>query len=203
MKYAAFVLLVALTGCANQPPGGDPAQAIAKAGETAIAQSLEPSGAQVRELLAYFAAVTRLPALEQKSELVQAAQAYGRDGTAYARVKLGGLHALPLAGLRDDARALNLLEPLARTQPSTAAPRDRALADLALLLHTQVTERQRSQREDREARLRLQREEKEERQHLLREEARKQDALRERLDALKAIERSIMQREERLQPPVK
>ena len=208
MRGAAFLLaLLALTGCAGLPPGNAPsqpdvsAQAGAGASENrgAAAQPAEGANAQAHELLAYFSRVARLSAGEQKGELVQAAQAFGRDASPYARVKLGGLHALPLAGLRDDARAMALLEPLAKAPAQGIAPRDDALADIAYLLYAQAAERQRQQREDREERRRLQSNERGERQRLLREEARKQDALRERLEALKAIERSIIEREERSQ----
>ena len=193
----AVSAVLALAGCSGLPHGGEPAQATAPAAAqvdatvAALAKDRGNSGAnaQVLDLLAYFSRVARLPAAEQRSELVQAAQAFGREGTPYARVRLGGLHALPVAGLRDDARALTLLEPLAKAPTGgDAAQGERAAADLAFFLYGQVAERQR-----------LQREERDERQRMLREETRKQDALRERLEALKAIERSIMQREERSQ----
>ena len=75
--------------------------------------------------------------------------------------------------MRDDARALALLEPLV-TGPVVAAA-DRPLADLASLLHAQVAERQRMEKA----------------------ELKKQDVLREQIEAMQSIERSIMQREDR------
>jgi len=198
-SFSSVLACVALAACATVPATSDEsAQASVNAGGVAVPKQAAPpiknADAQVRELLGFFQSVSRLPAADQRAELVRTAQLFGREGTPYARVRLGGLHALPIAGLRDDARALALLEPLARAQPPEGA-----LAGLASLLHGQVAERMRQLREDREARARLQKEEKEERQQLMREEARKQESLRERLEALKAIERSIMQREERSQ----
>ncbi|MEO8203223.1 MAG: hypothetical protein ABI630_05125 [Betaproteobacteria bacterium] len=131
-----------------------------------------PADKRAGELVSYFAAVARAGAGEQKRELSQSAAAFGRAATPYARLKLGGLYAQPGAGLRDDARALALLEPLAaNASPGT----DRPLADLASLLHAQVAERQRTEKA----------------------ESRKQEALREQIEAMKSIDRSILRREER------
>lgn len=125
------------------------------------------------ELVAYLAGVARAGAPVQKRELALSVAAFGRSPTPYARLKLGGLYAQPVTGLRDDARALALLEPLATT--NAPAPPGRPIADLATLLYTQVAERLR----------------------LAKDDAKKQDELRERIEAMKSIERSIMQREER------
>jgi hypothetical protein len=120
-------------------------------------------------LVAYFASVAKAAPATQKKELAQTAAAFGRTPTSYARLRLGGLYAQPAPVLRDDARALALLEPLATTAS------ERPVADLASLLYAQVAERQR----------------------LARDDAKKQDELRERIEAMRSIERSIMQREER------
>jgi hypothetical protein len=125
-------------------------------------------------LIAYFASVGKASALAQRKELAQSAAAFGRTQTAYSRLRLGGLYAQPTPVLRDDARALALLEPLALTNNGVAAP-ERPVADLAALLYAQVAERQR----------------------LARDEARKQEDLRERIEAMRSVERSIMDREER------
>jgi hypothetical protein len=125
------------------------------------------------ELISYLASVARASAPAQKKELASATAAFGRASTAQSRLKLGGLYAQPVPGLRDDARALALLEPLATA--TTAAPSERPVVDLAALLYAQVAERQRLSKDD----------------------AKKQDDLRERIEAMKSIERSIIQREER------
>jgi hypothetical protein len=131
----------------------------------------------------YFAAVARMAPAEQRKALAQAAEAWKAGPTPYARAKLGGLYAQPAAALRDDARALSLLEPLAAgAKRDPAAGPDASFADLASLLFVQVAERQRAAREEAK------------RQDVLRES---NDSMKERLEAMKAIERSIQQREER------
>jgi hypothetical protein len=131
-----------------------------------------PEG-RTNELISYLAYVARASAPVQKKELASATAAFGRASTFHTRLRLGGLYAQPVPGLRDDARALALLEPLATT--TAANPAERPVVDLAALLYAQVAERLRLSKDD----------------------AKKQDDLRERIEAMKSIERSIMQREER------
>lgn len=154
----ALPLLLA-AGCAGLPVAG-------------------PDAASAAELLDYLAATVRLPAAAQKRELAQAALDYKTEASPLARVRLGGLHAQPAAALRDDARALALLEPSTRVAPEAA--RD-AVQRLGALLHAQVAERVRAMRED----------------------ARRHDLLRQQLEALKAVERSIAEREERMRQRVR
>lgn len=162
---AGGVIAVALLcSCATAPEpaatGGATAPQLEAASET-----------RTGELIAYFTSVAKAAPPTQKKELAQSAAAFGRSPTPYARLRLGGLYAQPAPVLRDDARALALLEPLAM---ANAQP-ERPIADLASLLYAQVAERQR----------------------LARDDARKQEDLRERIEAMRSIERSIMQREER------
>ena len=125
------------------------------------------------ELVTYFAVIAKSGSPAQKKELAHSAASFGRNPTPYARLKLGGLYAMPAPGLRDDARALTLLEPLATGNGVAAS--ERPVADLALLIYAQVAERQR----------------------LAKDEAKKQDELREQIEAMRSIERSILDREER------
>ncbi len=159
---ACAMASVLVAACASVP---DPAAGVATPPQ--FVPDLRTS-----ELVAYFASVAKAGAPAQKKELAHSAAAFGRFPTPYARLRLGGLYAQPTPVLRDDARAMALLEPLAA---NGSAPAGRPVADLALLLYTQVAERQR----------------------LAKDDARKQDDLRERIEAMKAIERSIMQREDR------
>lgn len=131
---------------------------------------------QPEALVGYFAAVAKMAPAGQKQALAQAAAALGSDPTPLARVRLGGLHAQPAPALRDDARALSLLDP--RALPEAGA----GLADLAALLYAQVAERQRQSREEAK------------KFEALRE---RNESMKERMEAIKAIERSIQQREER------
>jgi hypothetical protein len=158
------VAAVLASGCAAERQPSAPSAALPPPSAAAV---------DTRELVAYFAAVGRAGAPAQKRELAQSAAAFGRTRTPYSRLRLGGLYAQPAPVLRDDARALALLEPLALTH-GIAAPQ-RPVADLAALLYAQVAERQR----------------------LAKGEAKKQEDLRERIEAMRSIERSIMDREDR------
>ena len=174
MTLRSMLLVLAalpLAGCATAPQVAS--QAIEPPREFPAEARREPAAdARASELVGYFAAIARAGVGEQKRELAQSAVAFARGATPHARLKLGGLYAQPVAALRDDARALSLLEPLAANgAPAT----DRPLADLAALLYTQVAERQRMEKA----------------------EARKQEALREQIEAMKSIERSILRRAER------
>jgi hypothetical protein len=160
LRIGAWAIAAALAGGCATERQPSPAPAPAAVPDT-------------RELVAYFAAVGRASPLAQKKELAQSAAVFGRSQTPYSRLRLGGLYAQPAPVLRDDARALALLEPLALS--NRIAPPERPVADLAALLYAQVAERQR----------------------LAKDESKKQEELRERLDAMRSIERSIMDREER------
>ncbi|HSD44549.1 MAG TPA: hypothetical protein VLD36_22125 [Burkholderiales bacterium] len=93
---------------------------------------------QASEILAGAQRVAQLSADEQKKELGMATQAYNRDRSNYARVKLGMLYALPGAATQDDARALSLLE--------SVAGGTGALKALAVVVHAQVAERVKAQK---------------------------------------------------------
>jgi hypothetical protein len=166
-----------VTGCSTtkEPAAKGSQAAAASAGAAAHIASPAPAAsvdARAGELVAYFASVARADSVAQKKELSSSLAAFGRSATPYARLKLGGLYALPVPPLRDDARALALLEPLA-VGPLTKA--DKAVFDLALILYTQVAERER----------------------LAKDDAKKQDDLRERIESMRSIDRSIIEREER------
>ncbi len=165
---AALLGAALLSACAGTPETVQPPRELPVEARREL-----PPDTRAVELIGYFATVTRAGAAEQKRELAQSTTAFARAPSAYLRVRLGGLYAQPAPGLRDDARALALLEPL--VTGAVVPPADRPVADLASLLHAQVAERQRMEKS----------------------ETKKQDALREQIEAMKSIERSIMQREER------
>jgi hypothetical protein len=95
--------------------------------------------------------------------------------------------------LRDDARAIELLGPLA----DAASP---GVGRFAALLSSQIAERQRIAREleqlAREARERDRLDK--ERDRLDKERDKREEALKQQLEALRAIERGILEREEKL-----
>mgnify|MGYP001574450638 CR=1 FL=1 len=129
---------------------------------------------QVTALIAYAQTVAGLPSEEQRRELAAANQAYARDRSPYARLKLALLLTTPGTGFGDDARAAGLLESMVGTPP-VAQPASQAgaasvnpLRQFAALLYAQINERLREQR--------------------------RAAQLKEQLDALKAVERNIIER---------
>ena len=125
----------------------------------------------------------RAPSAEQRAALSGAQDAFTRDPTAVNRLRLATLLAVLPAPMRDDARAAELLEPLG----DATAP---GFGRFAAFFSALVVERQRLTRElERAAR---------ERERVDKDRDKREDALRQQLEALRAIERGILEREERL-----
>jgi hypothetical protein len=134
---------------------------------------------QVSEIVGAAVAASRATPEEQRRQLNHAQQMFAAVQDDLNRVRLATLLATLPAPLRDDARAAALLEPLAARRPETP------LVQFAGLLAAGSTERQRIARDLRAAERR--------------EEAAEERAgtLRQQVDALKSIERGILEREER------
>jgi len=139
--------------------------------------------ASVDAVMAEAVQASRAPASEQKAALARAEQQFAADPAAVNRLRLATLLGTLPDPLRDDARAGELLEPLANAG-------DPGIGRFAALLATQIGERRRLVREgERIAR---------ERERGDKERDKREDALRQQLEALRAIERGILEREERL-----
>ena len=102
---------------------------------------------------------------EQKRELAAATQSLARQKSDVTRLRLGMLQSLPAAG-GDDARALATLEPVFKQGSGPTRM-------VAAVLIVQLGERQRA----------------------VREEKKRAEDLQQKLDALKALERSLLGRE--------
>jgi len=102
---------------------------------------------------------------ELRRELATANQAVVRTKNDASRIRLAMLLTLPGAGTPDDARALALLDAVAGKNPA-ASP----IKQLAAILYVQIAERTRG----------------------LREEQKKSAAAQDKLDALRAVERSLL-----------
>ena len=164
MKAFVIAITIALASCALLQPG---------------AEQLGTADAIIADAMT----AARAPSAEQKAALSGAQDAFTRDPTAVNRLRLATLLAGLPAPLRDDARAAELLEPMA----DATAP---GFGRLAAFLSTQIVERQRLTRElERAAR---------ERERVDKDRDKREDALRQQLEALRAIERGILEREERL-----
>ncbi|TMH21634.1 MAG: hypothetical protein E6H62_09415 [Betaproteobacteria bacterium] len=123
---------------------------------------------QVIELIAYTQRVAALQADEQQRELNASTQMLSKDRGAYGRVRVALLLALPGTAFNDDTRAASLLESLAGAGASESPPGP--MQQFAGLLHAQISERLREQR--------------------------RTVQLKEQLEALKAVERNIIEREQ-------
>jgi hypothetical protein len=126
----------------------------------------ERESRQVVELIAYVQRVAVLQAEEQQRELNASSQIFSKDRSAYGRVRLALLLSLPGTAFTDDAKAAGLLEPLASAEIAGSRP----MQQFAGLLHAQINERLREQR--------------------------RAAQYKEQLDALKDVERKIMEREQ-------
>lgn len=142
-----------------------------------------PRTAALDGVIADAVLVSRAPAGEQKGALQRAEQAFNADPSALNRLRLATFLATLGEPLRDDARAAELLEPIADAT-------DPGIGRFAALLASQVSERRRLAREaERVAR---------ERDRNDKEREKREEGLRQQLEALRAIERGILDREERL-----
>jgi hypothetical protein len=123
---------------------------------------------QVIELIEYAQKVAGLQSEEQRRELSASNLIFLKDRGrgSYGRLRLALLLALPGTAFNDDARAASLLEPLAGGASSPARP----MQQLAGLVYTQIAERLREQKRTAQ--------------------------LKEQLEAMKEIERKIIEREQ-------
>ena len=144
----------------------------------------------VDPIVAEAISAARAPAGEQKAALGRAQQAFVKEQTPSNRLRLAMLLAMLPAPLRDDARAAELLEPLA----DAASP---GIGRFAAFFAPVVTERQRVARDlERVSREKLSAER--ERATADRERDKREEALKQQLEALRSIERGILEREDRM-----
>ena len=171
-RVAAIALFALLGGCALLPPSGD----------GVIGEALSAA---------------RAPAAEQKAALSRAQELFVRSQDPIDRLRLGTLLVVLPPPLRDDARAMELLQPIA----DASSP---GVGRLAALVSSQVAEHQRLVREAERAARDSERQAKErervdrERERVDKERDKREEALRQQLEALRSIERGILEREDRL-----
>jgi type VI protein secretion system component VasK len=189
------IALALLTGCVTAPGEEPPPRYV-----------LLDRRSDADRLLLYFARVKDLPASELSKEQRATEQAFSLSKSDYARMQLAFLTSLPYAAFKDYARALALLEPLTRERNSSE------LRPLALFLASQIAEKKalEDSAESLSQRLKegdkriepLESKMKEEQKRIealevrLREEQKRTLSLEKKLEALKAIEKSISDREQ-------
>jgi hypothetical protein len=167
MRVVVLTLVALLAGCETLQPGPGPLDAI----------------------LAEAVSAARAPFAEQQAALGRAQKGLG-GGSPADRLRLATLLATLPPPLRDDARAAELLEPIA----DAGAP---GVGRFAALLSTQVNERRRVTHEVERLRVELERAGRE-RALSDKERDKREEALKQQLEALRAIERGILEREEKL-----
>ena len=175
MKHFLIAACLVLGGCAE------------------LALQLQPS---IDSVISETVDIVRAPAARQKAALAAAQRDFAADPSPMQRVRVAALLATLPEPLHDDARALELLESIVEA----ASPAGRFAAFLA----AHIAERQRLVREadrlarevDRLAKERANAER--EHQNAEKERDKREEALRQQLEALRAIERGILEREERL-----
>ncbi|MEK6594724.1 MAG: hypothetical protein AABZ67_16765 [Pseudomonadota bacterium] len=155
----ALALTVAGCGALRGLESGEP---------PAVVEEARPD--DLDRLLTYFARARKLPAGEQGKEHESARQAYLRSQSDYNRVRLAMLLSLPGTVFNDEARALELIDPLARNQRAS-------LSTLAVLLGSYIQEQKRLSGNVQALQQNVQ-------------------GLQHKLDALKSLDRSLIEREQ-------
>lgn len=167
MRTAAALLAALLSGCA-------------------VLQPADSGMRQVREIIGDTLQAARTASDEQGRRLARAQQQHAAAPDDASRVRLGALLATLPPPWRDEERAATLLGPVAGRKPESP------LTQFAGLLAAGVAERQRLARELRSAEERAE-------SAARREESANERAntLHQQVEALKSIERGILEREER------
>jgi hypothetical protein len=152
-------------------------------------ETFQPGPAPMDAIIAEAVAASRAPLAEQQATLARAQKAFG-SGAQADRLRLATLLATLPPPLRDDARAAALLESIS----DAGAP---GLGRFAALLAAQVAERRRLLQELDKLRAEAERAGRE-RALSDKERDKREEALKQQLEALRAIERGILEREEKL-----
>lgn len=172
--HLALTLLAAfLAACSPVTLRGSGNQYWLKSSSTVILTTTD-------SLIAYHAYVRSLSGAEWNRESEQVREAVQKDGSEFQRLRLSIVMAAPLTGPREHARAMQQLEQLEReTQKQNSS-----LHGLITVLKAELAERRRLE-------------------DALRDESRRADDLEQKLDALKAIERNLLERSQPPAPPLR
>lgn len=166
-----------LCGCAA--PGGHGGGPAGLASDSAVRFNGFCRCADMAELLAYNQRIRALSGDELAAEYAAATQSLAKLKSDASRLRLAMLLSLPAAAFRDDGRAVALAEDVAGRKN----PESNSLRPLALFIAATVNEQRRQEERNQKLSQRLQEEEK------------RADALQQKLDGLKAIEKNILNRE--------
>jgi len=135
---------------------------------------------EIDEVMNFYAGLRSKPANALKQELEDAKRDYAAAGSEASRLKLALLYLHPAAPFRNEASAAQLLEPYARNEGRSKGPW-RGLAQMLLASIEQ------SRRNDAAVQAQVAK---------VREEQKKSDELQRKLDALKDVERAMIQKDQ-------
>ena len=168
LRAAAFLLCLAgfaSLSSLHAQPAPEPPGGTAEPVAPVPAPQVTEEDQQALALLADLQRYSGESAEELRRDLAAANQAVARARSDANRVRLAVLLTLPAAGAPDDARALTLLDQVAGKTPGTSP-----VKQIAAILYAQINERARG----------------------VTEERRKTAAAQEKLDQLRAVERSLL-----------
>ncbi len=166
MKFLwGIAVALAMGGCALFPGAAPEPPALDAASTPAVDYGRE--NAEVAALLAYYQDLQAMPQEELRREYQNASQAFARERSELARLRLALLLCVPGTNWSDDARLLALLDGADSRKAPSVSPR----RHLVVLLQKLVAERQREQK--------------------------RAEELQHKLDAMLAIERGLRERQPR------
>lgn len=166
MKFLwGIAVALAMGGCALFPGAAPEPPAPDAASTPAVDYGRE--NAEVAALLAYYQDLQAMPQEELRREYQNASQAFARECSELARLRLALLLCVPGTNWSDDARLLALLDGADSRKAPSVSPR----RHLVVLLQKLVAERQREQK--------------------------RAEELQHKLDAMLAIERGLRERQPR------
>jgi isochorismate hydrolase len=168
LRAAAFLLCLAgfaSLSSLHAQPAPEPPGGTAEPVAPVPAPQVTEEDQQALALLADLQRYSGESAEDLRRDLAAANQAVARVRSDANRVRLAVLLTLPAAGAPDDARALTLLDQVAGKTPGTSP-----VKQIAAILYAQINERARG----------------------VTEERRKTAAAQEKLDQLRAVERSLL-----------
>lgn len=142
--------------------------------------SMRPLPNDTERMLGFYERVLKLKGDDLVREYETITQAYDKEPGELNRLQLATLLSLPSTGFRDEAAALNLVQPFVRDKRY----QDSALRPLALLMQAYLTE---LRREEEALQLQMSR---------LKDEQRRADALQQKLEALLDMEMKMIEHEQ-------
>ena len=190
LRTLLVIGLAMLTGCTLPPPAANGDTKPVRTTVTPVVAAAKPEANEFTQLMAYVLLAKSMSAQAITEDTVRAREAFGRDKSDFARLKL----ALALASQSnsDDSELQSLLEPLLQ-DPASANPELRALA---ILLHHASQERKRAKDglNLAQARLRDAQKNVESSQARVDTQRKQIEELEKKMNALKTIEKSLIQR---------